>query len=115
MGAILLAAEAAAEASHVHRQMGRTASALASSNRSRRLLEGRRVRTPALDLPSLSIPLTSREREVANLAVQGLTNREIAERLVLSVRTVDNHLYNLYAKLGVRSRAELASIFDSSQ
>jgi DNA-binding CsgD family transcriptional regulator len=113
LGANVLAAEAAAEAANAHRQAGRTASALASSTRSRRLLDGRRLRTPALNLPSVPVPLTAREREVANLASQGLSNREIAERLVLSVRTVDNHLYNLYAKLGVRNRSELAAIFDT--
>jgi DNA-binding CsgD family transcriptional regulator len=111
LGAILLAAEAAAQASHAHRQAGRTASAMTSSNRSRRLLEDRRVRSPALDLPSLPVPLTPREREVASLAVQGLSNRDIAERLVVSNRTVDNHLYNLYAKLGVRNRAEMAAVW----
>jgi hypothetical protein len=73
LGAILLAAEAAAEASHAHRQVGRTASALASSNRSRELLKGRQVRTPALDLPNLPVPLTSREREVAKLAIRGMS------------------------------------------
>jgi DNA-binding NarL/FixJ family response regulator len=113
LGAILLAAEAAAEASHAHRNVGRTASALASSNRSRELLKGRRVHTPALDLPNLPVPLTSREREVAKLAIRGMSNREIAAHLVVSVRTVDNHLYNLYAKVGVRSRAELAAILGS--
>lgn len=113
-GATLLAAEAAAEAAHAHRQQGRTGSALTSSNRSRQLLEGRRIRTPALDLPRMPVPLTVREREVANLAAQGLSNRDIAQRLVVSVRTIDNHLYNLYAKLGVRSRTELAAVLGSS-
>ncbi|KIF75071.1 hypothetical protein QR77_16360 [Streptomyces sp. 150FB] len=52
--------------------------------------------------------LTLREREVVSLAVSQLTNQEIAHHLVLSVRTVENHLYRAYAKLGVTTRAELA-------
>jgi ATP/maltotriose-dependent transcriptional regulator MalT len=52
-------------------------------------------------------PLTAREREVAELAADGRTNREIAEQLVLSDRTIEAHLRNVYAKLGVRSRVEL--------
>lgn len=52
--------------------------------------------------------LTSRERQVARMAARGLTNREIAERLTVSVRTVENHLHAAYHKLGLRSRAELA-------
>ncbi|HEX8866464.1 MAG TPA: helix-turn-helix transcriptional regulator [Lentzea sp.] len=63
------------------------------------------ARTPAL--MSLS-PLTRREREIAVLAARGLTNREIASSLVISVRTVDNHLSNAYAKLGIATRGELA-------
>jgi DNA-binding CsgD family transcriptional regulator len=51
--------------------------------------------------------LTRREREIAGLVARGMTNREIAEALVISVRTVDNHLSNAYAKLGVATRAEL--------
>jgi DNA-binding NarL/FixJ family response regulator len=111
LGATLLAAEAAAEASQAHRVAGRTGSALACFQRSRRLLEGRQVRTPALDRMTLPVSLTSREREIATLTAQGLSNREIAERLVVAVRTVDNHLYNIFAKLGVHNRSELADIF----
>ena len=53
-------------------------------------------------------PLTRREREVAELAAQGLASKAIAERLFVSTRTVDSHLLRVYTKLGVRSRAELA-------
>jgi len=56
------------------------------------------------------VPLTRREREVAALAVQGSSSREIADRLHLSVRTVDNHLQNAYAKLGVSRRNDLADV-----
>jgi DNA-binding NarL/FixJ family response regulator len=52
-------------------------------------------------------PLTAREREVAELVATGRTNREIAEQLVLSTRTIEAHLRSIYAKLTVRSRVEL--------
>ena len=51
-------------------------------------------------------PLTPRELEVAHLVADGFSNREIAERLYLSVRTVESHTYQARAKLGARSRAE---------
>ncbi|MFI5844688.1 AAA family ATPase [Catenuloplanes sp. NPDC051500] len=51
--------------------------------------------------------LTAREREIAELAAAGLTNREIGARLFLSQRTVGSHLYQLFPKLGLRSRAGL--------
>jgi DNA-binding NarL/FixJ family response regulator len=50
--------------------------------------------------------LSSREREVLQLVATGLTNREIAARLVLSDRTVENHVFRLYQKLGARGRAD---------
>lgn len=53
--------------------------------------------------------LTRREHEIARLAADGLASRAIADRLVLSVRTVDSHLYRVYTKLGVRDRAGLAA------
>jgi DNA-binding CsgD family transcriptional regulator len=57
--------------------------------------------------------LTRREREVCALAGAGLGNAGIAERLVLSVRTVENHLQRAYDKLGVRTRGDLAAALDA--
>jgi DNA-binding CsgD family transcriptional regulator len=51
------------------------------------------ARTPALAALTAPLPLTHREHEIVTLAASGLSNREIAQRLVVSVRTVENHLY----------------------
>jgi DNA-binding CsgD family transcriptional regulator len=51
--------------------------------------------------------LTPRERAVVTLAASGLSNREVADRLFVSLRTVENHLYRAFPKLGVSSRREL--------
>ncbi|MEU4678913.1 AAA family ATPase [Micromonospora sp. NPDC023737] len=58
--------------------------------------------------------LTSQELQVARLAAQGLTNREIASRLFLSPRTVGSHLYRIYPKVGVGSRTQLAAVMARS-
>jgi DNA-binding NarL/FixJ family response regulator len=60
-------------------------------------------RTPA------GATLTESERRVARLVASGLSNKEVAAQLVITVRTVEAHLSNVYAKLGVRSRTELAA------
>ncbi|NOX60812.1 MAG: response regulator transcription factor [Chloroflexi bacterium] len=57
---------------------------------------------------SMMEPLTAREEEVLALLASGLTNKDIAQTLFLSVRTVEAHLRNIYGKLGVRSRTEAA-------
>ena len=54
-------------------------------------------------------PLTTREREVAALVAKGLTNREIASRLVISERTADSHVQHILNKLGFSSRAQIAA------
>jgi len=52
--------------------------------------------------------LTRREREVAGLVSQGLTNRELAERLVIAERTAENHVQHILTKLGLSNRSQLA-------
>jgi DNA-binding CsgD family transcriptional regulator len=52
-------------------------------------------------------PLTAQEFEIAELAASGLTNKQIGQRLIMSPRTVSTHLYNVFPKLGVTSRAAL--------
>ena len=66
--------------------------------------------TPALRALPVLPPLTAREREIVGLAAAGRTNQEIAHRLVVSVRTVEGHLYRSFAKLGVTDRGALAGV-----
>jgi ATP/maltotriose-dependent transcriptional regulator MalT len=65
---------------------------------------------------SSSIPeqLTSQELQIAHLASKGLSNREIGQQLFLSHRTVGSHLYRIFPKLGITSRAQLASLLNST-
>jgi len=112
LGANLLAAEAAAEAASAHQQIGRTASAAASAARAAALaVTCQGARTPALIGLHEPASLTPRELEIAKMAASGLSSRAIAARLVVAVRTVDNALGQVYAKLCIGGRAELSSIF----
>ena len=58
-------------------------------------------------------PLTAQERQIAELAATGLSNKQIGERLFLSHRTVGSHLYRVYPKLGITSRAALRGALEA--
>ena len=66
--------------------------------------------TPALRQAAEPLPLTDREREIVMLIGEGLSNRDIATRLTLSVRTVESHIYRAMMKTGTTSREELAAL-----
>ena len=97
-----------------HQRRGLTDQATASFEQARSLLDPNDpAATPALiSTPSVVVRLTPREREVAQLAALGLSDRAIADRLRLSVRTVGSHLNRAYTKLGVQGRAGLTKVFD---
>jgi DNA-binding CsgD family transcriptional regulator len=105
----LLASEAAAQAATAHTRAGRGDSARRALALSGRFLDQcEDVRSPVLAAVQLApAQLTRREREIVDLVGQGASNAEIAERLVLSVRTVESHLYRAMAKLGIGDRHEL--------
>jgi DNA-binding NarL/FixJ family response regulator len=111
MGALLLAADAAAQAAAAHHRHGQRGSAQAASSRAHRLAQAcEGARTPALAALAAPLTLTAREREIVTLAANGLSNRQIADRLTVSVRTVEGHLYRACTKLGVSDRGELAAL-----
>ncbi|MFE7171681.1 LuxR C-terminal-related transcriptional regulator [Streptomyces sp. NPDC057616] len=103
-GFLLFAAEAHAQAVRAHRDPH-----AARTSRTRAVALARRcqgARTPALSGLVLG-ELTARQRQIVTLAAAGLSNRQIAERLTLSIRTVGNHLYSAYARLGASDRGAL--------
>ena len=69
---------------------------------------------PAADVPTAAgrgrerSPLSQREREIVSLVAQGYKNKEMAEKMFISEQTVKNHLHNIFDKLGVSDRLELA-------
>jgi len=107
-GARLYAAEAFADASRAAQRSAAARDARMYAAKARELAalcEG--AATPALVLTEDAAPLSKREREVAMLAAEGLTSKDIGERLYLSRRTVENHLHRAYDKLGTSGRAGL--------
>ena len=109
LGAALLAAEVAAEAADAFDRDGQRRQATNLRVRSSTLAAAcEQARTPALAVPMTPVALTRRERDIATLAARGEPSRVIAERMFVSVRTINNHLYNIYSKLGVSGRRQLA-------
>jgi DNA-binding NarL/FixJ family response regulator len=116
IGALLLAADAAAQAGVAYQAAGdhrRGSAAARTANRLAATCGG--LRTPALELVGSPLPLTVREREIANLVAAGLSNRDIAERLTVSVRTVEGHLYRTCSKCQCTDRDQLAALIRECQ
>ncbi len=108
LGYNLFASESFVSASAAARRAHDSRVAVSLQNRADDLI-GRceSAATPLLQFAERGERLTGREREIAALAAQGLSSLEIAKRLHVSPRTVNNHLHAAYSKLGVRGRNEL--------
>jgi DNA-binding CsgD family transcriptional regulator len=108
MGATLLAAEAASDSSVCWAKGDDRKGRLAAERRAGYLSsQCPGASTPALRAVETRARLTPAEWEAAQLAASGMSNREIAAELVVSIRTVENRLQNVYGKLGVSSRRTL--------
>jgi DNA-binding NarL/FixJ family response regulator len=111
IGALLSAADVSAQAAVAFEAADdRRRSVEAAAAATRLAAECGGIRTPALDLAAHPLPLTVREREIANLVAAGLSNKHIADRLVVSVRTVEGHLYRACIKLDISDREDLAAL-----
>ena len=111
MGDLVAAVDAAAHAALAHRSHGRRGSALGCATRADALAEQcGGAWTPARRQASEPVPFTDREREIVMLIGEGLSNRAVAERLTLSVRTVESHIYRAMSRTGITSRDELAAL-----
>ena len=109
LGMLLLAAETAADAALGHAAAGDLRAARASGQRSaRHFADCEGAVSPWLIGAPAAVPLTPRERQVAALAVGGCTDPAIADRLHISIRTVQTHLAHIYVKLGINRRTDLA-------
>jgi DNA-binding CsgD family transcriptional regulator len=106
LGAVALAADAAAQAAHEHARKRHRGKEVASSARAHGLASQGEIRTPAV-AAALPLPISDREREIAMLVAAGLSNHQVADRLFVSVRTVEGHLYRIFAKLGIDDRDQL--------
>src|SRR5215211_202922 len=93
-------------------ELAQRCGALALAERARQELKTAGARPRRL-MFSGAEALTASERRVATMAAEGMTNREIAQALFLTVRTVENHLARAYPKLGIHSRDELADALKS--
>jgi DNA-binding CsgD family transcriptional regulator len=111
MGDLAAAVDAAAHACISFRNSDLRGSALGCSTRAEALAQRcGGISTPALREVSEPLPLTAREREVVRLIGSGLTSRDVAERLHLSLRTVEGHVYRAMTKTGSATREDLIKL-----
>jgi DNA-binding CsgD family transcriptional regulator len=110
IGDLVAAADASAHAAIAYRRKDQRGSGLRCVTRADALAHRSGIDTPALREAAEPLPLTDREREVVWLLGQGSSTREMSERLTLSVRTVEGHVYRAMTKTGTTSRQELAAL-----
>jgi DNA-binding NarL/FixJ family response regulator len=110
MGDLVAAVDSAAQAALAYRRHDKRGSALGCATRAAALAEQCGASTSTLRQASEPLPLTDREEEIGMLIGEGLSNRAIAERLTLSVRTIESHIYRAMTKTGTTSREELAAL-----
>lgn len=110
LGVMAMAADAAAHEAGEHARSGPHAAELEAATRARWLAGRCGLHSVAIAPITNPLPLTGREREVASLVAAGLTNRQIAERLYVSIRTVEGHLYRIFTKLDIDDRDHLARL-----
>ncbi len=107
----LAAADAAAQAVVAYQKAGLRGAAMSASATAQRLAaECQRAKTPALRAATTAKPFTARQREIISLAAQGLSNKEIADRLTMSIRSVEGHLFRASQRVAANSRDQLISI-----
>lgn len=107
----IAAADAAAQAVVGYQRAGLRGAAMGAAATAQRLAaECHGAQTPALRAATLPQPFTSRQHEVISLAAQGLSNREIADRLQMSVRSVEGHLFRACQRVAANSREQLIAI-----
>ncbi|WP_409366596.1 LuxR C-terminal-related transcriptional regulator [Mycolicibacter hiberniae] len=108
---VVAAVDAMAHAALAYRRHDLRGSALGCCARAAALAERcGGASTPAFRQAAEPLPLTDRETEIVMLIGQGLSNRAVAERLTLSVRTVESHIYRAMLKTGTTNRDELAAL-----
>ena len=111
MGDLVAAVDSAAHAALAFRHDDKRGSALGCSARAEALAKQcGGATTPALRHAAERLPLTEREAEIVMMIGHGLSNRAIAERLTVSVRTVESHVYRAMMKTGTTDRDQLAAL-----
>jgi DNA-binding NarL/FixJ family response regulator len=109
------AADAAAQAAVTYQSAGLRGAAMTASAAAQRLAaECQGAQTPALRGALTPNPFTARQAEIISLAAQGLSNKDIADRLTMSVRSIEGHLFRASQRVGANSRDQLISILKGS-
>jgi DNA-binding CsgD family transcriptional regulator len=113
MGDVVAAADAAAYAASAYRYNGRRGSAYVCGTRARSLAQRcGGLSTPALLKAADRVPVSDREREIIMLIGDGLSSRAVAQRLTLSARTVEGHIYRAMSRTGAATRQELVAMLE---